>query len=269
MKLSMLQQVTKGRTPRPRRTLLYGVHGIGKTTWASKWPEAVIIPTEDGNADIDCASFPLIRNAIDVLGATVELSEPGADHGFKTAVLDSADWLERLIWKDLEDSGQDLSYGRGSQLLEERFQQVLRSFDGVRNAGMHVVILAHCNIVKVSPPGQERYDQYQPKLKACVASLLQEWADECLFAMYETHMRTEDEGWGRERGIAYGEGRRILRTTERPGWLAKNRLGLPDDMAFDFEQYRQYLPPVGDLAGSVVGGTSKPKGGSTTVETQS
>lgn len=259
--MSLLSKVQHGRQARPRRTVLYGVHGIGKTTWASKWPSPIIVPTEDGNADIDCASLPLITNAADVLGVALELTATDAEHEFRTVVLDSADWLEKLIWADLENSGQDLSYGRGSQLLEARFQQVLRSFDSIRDAGIHVVVLAHCDVVKVTPPGQERYDQYQPKLRSCVSSLLQEWADECLFAMYETHLRREDEGWGRERGIAYGEGKRILRTTERPGWLAKNRLGLPEAMTFDFEEYKKFLPPLasGNIKGVVANGSSKPK----------
>ena len=39
-----------------------------------------------------------------------------------------------------------------------------------------------------------------------------------------------------------GTGERIIRTTERPAHVAKNRLNLPDELPLDWTAYAQYLP---------------------------
>lgn len=258
--MSILSLVQKGKQPRPRRTVLYGVHGVGKTTWATKWPGALVIPTEDGNADIDCESLPLLTHWKDVGKAAQELAS--SDHHYKTAVLDSADWYEQLVIQALEDERFDQSYGKGHTEIASRIKLLLDEFDRVRDRGMHVVIIAHCEVKRFESPEGDSYDRYMPKLTRQAAAVLQEWADEVLFACYKTYTTEKDEGFGRKRSVGVGSGERVLRTCERPGYLAKNRLGLPPEMPFDFDHYARYLPPAskpGNIEGAIVNGSSKPK----------
>ena len=39
--------------------MLYGTHGIGKSTFASCAPKPIFLQTEDGLGEIDCDKFPL------------------------------------------------------------------------------------------------------------------------------------------------------------------------------------------------------------------
>lgn len=94
--MSLLAQVTSGRQHRPRRVMLYGVHGIGKSTFGAMAPNPVFIQTEDGLSNIDCARFPLAESFHDVMAMLMELYSE--QHDFRTVVIDSLDWLERLIW---------------------------------------------------------------------------------------------------------------------------------------------------------------------------
>lgn len=242
--MSRLATIKKGKQKRPRRTVVYGTHGIGKTTWASHWPDPVFIPTEDGCGDLDVSSFPLCESLEDAWGAIIELggNEP---HEFKTAVVDSADWLEQLIWRAVCDKHDkkaitEFDFGKGYGFATEIFGKVLGALNCCRNAGMHVVVLAHCEVRKFTEPGLESYDRYMPKLHKDVSAMLQEWADEVLFAGYKRFVRKEDLGFNKQRGIAVGD-ERVLFTTESPGHLAKNRLGLPPEMALDFSQYQTFL----------------------------
>lgn len=243
--MSYLEQVQKGKKIRPRRVLLYGVHGIGKSTWASKWPNPVFLPTEDGCGDLDVASYPLMTSIKDIYGAVVEL---GGDvqHDFQTLVIDSADWLERLIWQGVcqkhgkQDIGE-FDFGKGYSHATEAFRRLLNMLDSVRNKGMHVVFLAHASAVKFSEPGQESYDRYSPKLHRDASALIQEWADEVFFANYPRVTRTADEGFGKKRNIAIESGERQMFTSETAAFLAKNRLGLPASMPLDFESLKPYL----------------------------
>lgn len=54
-----LNQLVRSAHPKPPIMTLYGVHGIGKSTFASQAPSPVFIQTEDGLGMLDCAHFPL------------------------------------------------------------------------------------------------------------------------------------------------------------------------------------------------------------------
>ena len=116
--MSMLENIRRGRESKPPRILAYGVEGVGKSTFAAAAPNPIFVQTEDGLGEIDTAKFPVAGNYDDVKNALAALrDEP---HGFQTVVLDSADWLERLIWdKVCKDFGvrsiekADGGYGKG------------------------------------------------------------------------------------------------------------------------------------------------------------
>ena len=97
--MSALAHIQKGRTLMPRRVMLYGVHGVGKSTFGAMAETPVFITTEEGTNDIDCDRFPLATKYADVLGALSALYSE--DHGYQTVVIDSLDWLERLIWAEV------------------------------------------------------------------------------------------------------------------------------------------------------------------------
>lgn len=251
--MSLLSSVTSSRKPKPRRTVVYGTHGIGKSTFASMWPSPVFVPTEDGISDLDVPAFPLCQTVSDAWGAIIALAGDGP-HDYKTVVVDSADWLEQLIWKQVcEKRGvksiTDIDFGKGYGEAATIFRSILGALDGCRAAGMHVVILSHARAVKVEPPGQQAYTRYEPKLQKSTGNgpsaseILQEWCDELLFCNYRVDVRNEDAGFNRERGIAAGKGERVIFTQEGPAHLAKNRLRLPPELPLDFRAYAPYLNP--------------------------
>jgi len=57
--MSLLSQVQSGKRLAPRRVLLYGTHGIGKSTFGATSDRPVFVQTEDGLGEIDCDKFPL------------------------------------------------------------------------------------------------------------------------------------------------------------------------------------------------------------------
>lgn len=58
-----LNQLVRSAHPKPPIMTLYGVHGIGKSTFASQAPSPVFIQTEDGLGMLDCAHFPLATSS--------------------------------------------------------------------------------------------------------------------------------------------------------------------------------------------------------------
>jgi hypothetical protein len=84
----------------PPRILIHGQEGSGKTTLAAQLPNPVFLQTEDGTpGGLQLASFGLLKTYPQVHDALTTLAiEP---HDYQTAVFDSLDKLEALIWSDV------------------------------------------------------------------------------------------------------------------------------------------------------------------------
>jgi hypothetical protein len=238
--MSMIDQIHRGRRHSPPRLLIYGTEGIGKSTTAAAAPKPIFVPTEDGLDQIDCDSFPLAKSLDDVEAALQAL---GAEkHNFETVVIDSVDWLERLIWDKLcEQYGVssiekvDGGYAKGYTHALTHWRRVLDTLNQLRlERDMCVVLLAHAKVEKFEDPETSAYDRYSPRLHKHANALVTEWVDAVLFATRKIITKTEDAGFGRERTTAAGLGKdggeRILRCVGSPACIAKNRYSLPAEL---------------------------------------
>ncbi|MCZ6794745.1 MAG: ATP-binding protein [Planctomycetota bacterium] len=238
---SLLSAITRGKQPAPRRTFIYGVQGVGKSTFASQAPGAIFLPTEDGTGDLDCTRFPLLESYDEVLQALADLYRE--KHGFETVVIDSLDWLERLVWDKVcrdhrVNSIEDFGYKAGYVHAIDHWRRVLKGLDVLRRKrGMASVLIAHSRIERFESPDTESYDRYTPRVHRLVADLCQEWADEVFFASFKICTKQVAEKFGRKRVQGVSRGERVLRTTERPAHRAKNRLGMPEEIALEWGSY--------------------------------
>lgn len=248
----MLESITTGRQRQPRRILLYGVHGIGKSTFGAMAPNPVFIQTEDGLADIDTASFPRCQSYSDIVNQIMALCEE--DHNFETLCVDSLDWLEPLVWQEVvnrrpfTEKGasingiEDYGYGKGYAFAIDIWKELIEGLDTLRRErGMSIILIAHAKVERYENPETDPYDRYSPKLHKHASALFQEWASEVLFATYKVHTKQTDEGFNKTRTRGIGTGDRILRTTERPAHLAKNRLNLPEEMPLDYSEFAKFI----------------------------
>jgi len=245
--LNMLTKVQRGRVARPPRILVYGTEGIGKSTFGSQAPNPVFIPTEDGLDGIDCAKFPLATSYEDVASALTELkTQP---HDFETIVIDSLDWLERLIWDRVcQEAGArsiekvDGGYGKGYMYALTHWLEVVDQLNSLRNdRGMVVLLIAHAKVERFEDPEATAYDRYTPRLHKYAASLITEWCDAVLFATRRMRTQTEDAGFGRKRTIAHAIGKdggdRILRCVGGPSCVAKNRYGITEELPLSWAAF--------------------------------
>ena len=245
------QNIHRGRKHTPPRLLIYGTEGIGKSTLAAAAPSPIFIPTEDGLDQIDCASFPLARNLVDVENALRVLINEQYD--FETVVIDSADWLERLVWDALcEQYGVtsiekvDGGYARGYTHALTHWRRILSDLNTLRlQRGMCVILLAHAKVEKFEDPEHSPYDRYSPRLHKHVTALLAEWSDAVLFATRKIITKTESGGFGRNRttaaGLGQNGGERILRTVGSPACVAKNRYSLPSELPLSWSVLMQAM----------------------------
>lgn len=237
-----LDAIQRGPIHKPPRLVIYGVHGIGKTTFAASAPDPIIIPTEDGSDELDVHRFPRVSSTGEVLAALRTLYRD--KHDYRTVIIDSADWLEDFIFHELSNSHTDkeLAFGKEALLAEQKMGEVLTALNYLRDKkDMTCIVVAHSEIRRFDSPMTEPFDRYQPKLQHRNSSLLQEWADAVLFATYDISVKREDVGFDKKvrRGVSAGD--RLLFTEERPAFYAKNRYSLPEELPLKWEELASKL----------------------------
>ena len=230
-------KITDGKIKRAQKVVLYGSEGIGKSTFASKFPNPIFADLENGTSHLDIqrveiSSWEALINTIEELTKNSQ--------GFKTFVIDTADWAERLcsayLCKKYKKLGiEDFGYGKGYTYLAEEYANMLGKLTTLQQSGMHVVILAHSTIKKLELPEENgAYDHYELKCSKTVSPLIKEWSDGLLFANYKTFVSTDSNG----KGKAIGGKERVLYTEHTAFCDAKNRWGLSDILPLNFEKLK-------------------------------
>lgn len=239
-----MESLVVGKQEVAPRVCFYGAHGIGKSTLASQFPAPIFIPTEDGLDALDVTSFPLVSSLDEVRSHIGTLATQ--QHDFKTAVLDSVDWLiEPLITADVESkhTEKEMSFGKGQMMVAEALREVLSGLDVLRKRrGMNIVLLAHASPVRYEDPRTEPYDRYQPKIPNRCNALLQEWVDVMAFAAFRVIIKKAEVGFNNTvtRGITTGE--RLLHFIETPAYVAKNRYNCPESITMAYDQLASIIP---------------------------
>jgi hypothetical protein len=245
--MNVLEQITEGKVIKPRKTMIYGDHGIGKSTFAATAPKPVFIQTEDGLNDIDCAKFPICREYSDVTTQLKGLIV--GDHDYQTVAIDSLDWLETLVWADVCTENkvaniEKIGYGKGYILAVDKWKAVLQGLEILRGLRqMNVVLVAHAKVEKVPDPMNDDYRAYFPDLNKHASSLICEWCDEIFFACQEVYTKADGEQFGQSKRRAVSSGTRIMFTEQRPYRIAKNRLSLPEKLPLSYQAYADYINP--------------------------
>lgn len=245
--MDLLDSIMTGIEGGPRKIVVHGTPAIGKSTFASMSPKPIFIQTEDGLRDLNVSKFPLATDFGMAMQAAWELANK--DHNFETVVVDSIDWMERLIFDQVvreEDKSSvksiaDIGFGKGPERAVAYLQSFLKLLDDCSYKGMHVILIAHTDVQRFEPPDNQGYDRYTPRLHKKAWPVVVEWASEVLFATYKIFTKTEEGGFGKKSTKGISDGERVLKTTERPSHVAKNRLGLPDEMPLDWSAFAAYL----------------------------
>lgn len=242
--MSWKDSLVVGKQELPPRICVYGVHGVGKSTFASQFPSPIFISTEDGLSSLDVTSFPRAKKVEDVAESIATLAKE--EHNFKTIVVDSVDWLiEPLIIADIDSRYDEKAqaYGKGQMYVAETFREILQGLDVLRKKrGMNVVLLAHSAVVRFDDPRTEPYDRYQPKVPNRCSGILQEWCDIIAFAGYKVMIKKSDAGFNQQKARGITTGERLLHFVEQPAYVAKNRYALPDELEMNYEDFSKLVP---------------------------
>lgn len=217
------------------------------TTFAANANNPIFIPTEDGLGQIDCASFPIATSYADVIESLTELGQN--EHDYKTVVIDSADWLEPMIFKAVCDEYGVKSihqaaggYNRGYDKAVDKWADICDALNWLRDTkNMTAIIIAHSKIKAFNDPENPAFDRYMLRLDAKGCDYLMEWADAVLFATRKMIVAKDESGRAKAQAVGANGGERIVRTTASPACAAKNRYNLPDELPLDWNALQEAI----------------------------
>jgi hypothetical protein len=238
-------EISRGIIQGAQKICLYGVEGIGKSYFASKFPNPVFIDTEGSTKHMDVQRLPspsswamLIEEVKYIKNNPIVCD---------TLIIDTVDWAEQLCMAELcaksnKTGIEDFGYGKGYTYLAEEFGRLLNALNELIEYGVNVCLVAHAQMRKFEQPDEMgAYDRWEMKLQKKVYPLVKEWSDMVLFANYKTYVIDAD-GQGTQKGTNKVQGgKRVMYTTHHPCWDAKNRHDLPDELPLDYDEIRHCI----------------------------
>lgn len=245
-----LSSITKGRIQRPVRVSLYGVDGVGKTSFAAGAPNPIFIATEDGTHHVDVHRFNTPESWEDLVGPEGAISNLylKKDHGYKTVVVDSLDWAEALCndyvvaqynaeQNKPVETVTDIPYGGWKMRKLTAFSTMIRALNTLwRDHDMNVILVSHANIVRFDDPERDTYERYELKLFRDLAAKVREWSDYNLFANYDMSIKQVGQGFN-QRQVGQSHGKRLLFSQRRAAYDAKARYPIPERLDLSWESF--------------------------------
>lgn len=238
-------RIISGKIQKAQKVVIYGPEGIGKSTFASKFPNPLFCDTEGStnNMDVNRVEKPTSWEYLKEQVEYVKINKP-----CKTFIIDTFDWAEQLCINDLcsrhQKSGiEDFGYGNGYVYEKEEIGRFLNKLEEIIDVGINVVLTCHAQLRKFEQPDEMgAYDRWELKLgkktSSQIAPLVKEWADIVLFANYKTYAVSTDKDGKKFKGQG---GNRIMYTTHHPCWDAKNRFDLPEELPFDYNYIKHCI----------------------------
>ncbi len=238
--------IEKGVKKSAVKCVVYGVEGIGKTTFASHFPKPLFLDLDKGSQRMEVDRISP-ASWLDLMKVLEDICQE-KDLPYSTIVIDTADMAAKMCTeyvcringdkKNIEEFG----YGKGYVVLAQEFAMILIKAEMLIEAGYNVVFLAHAMQRTITKPDDTgSYDHWEMKLPGkgnnSLGGMLKEWADLLLFADYKVIIREGADGKGKAAG-----GQRKMRANHTAFADAKNRFGLPDMMDFDYKEIASIIP---------------------------
>lgn len=209
-----------------KTTLIYGPPKIGKSTFASRFPDALFLECEPGLNELQVYKIPTYTWE-DFLAACSLIA--AGEHKFKTIVVDTADnafkmCSDAICAKHGVEYEGDLSHGKGWAFVKNEWHRVLTRLASLPYG---LVLISHALDKRIETRTGE-YTKTQPSLPDRARHVVLGLVDMILFC--DTLSHKDDRGQ-----ITI---QRVIRTKPHPTYEAGDRTGrLADTLPLDYAAF--------------------------------
>lgn len=233
-----------GRVPskRPLIATLVGGPNTGKSSLACTFRKPYLVRTEGENLPSDVPEARLPAGPEEPMATPDDLwaqfeALRSEDHDFQTLIVDSTSGLDEMFAnKVMADSGKSNlatalgGYGAGYEAVAAMHGRVRKYAELLRKErGMSTVFIAHSDIIRLEPPDSEGYTSHSLRLHKKSIRHYVDSVDLVGFIKQETILKGEE---GAKKAITTNG--RILVAYLTPANVSKNRMGITDDLPFEF-----------------------------------
>lgn len=205
-------------------TLIYGRPGVGKTTFLSSFPDALLYSCERVSQGIRCFDFNAEDGGVhnwEIFLKGVELLQKNKSK-FETVCIDTIDAAYNMCMdyvcktNGLKHPGEANDYGKTWRAVSDEFA---RAVDAIVTTGRGVVFSSHAKEVEITSHSGEKYTRIQPTMSGQAYAYIKAKSD---FVFYAEFIKD----------IA-GNSRRVLITTGDEVVDAKHAGELPQFIPLD------------------------------------
>lgn len=211
---SLVKKETEAGAP---AGIIYGMPGVGKTTFAASAPNCLIIDCEGGADNVVCERTPTLHSWAEIHDWLTAVES--GEHDYKVIAIDSVDMLLRRLEEDVtgaqEDAGRTLNkshggYGNGKSVYKNRvYTQLIPLLNRIKDRGIAVLLIAHMHQVEILDSEGIKINKIGPNLPEDFQETFVSWASFVCVAQI-----IGDE--------------RVLLTEGSEMLIAKNRFDMPE-----------------------------------------
>jgi hypothetical protein len=240
MSISM-SQITIGKIDLPYLLGVGGGPGVGKSSLGASMPDPIFITAENGTNFLNVARFPTPKKWPDVIECLDLLAKE--KHKYKTLVIDSMDWIEMLVHSYVCETNKptrvysielaENGYGKGYIKAFNYFIEMKNKLELLRLENkMNILLIFHNEMKEIYDPiNLVSHVRNQIKMHKKTSAMFIEFLDALFFATFKTFAK-EEQG---KKTKMYGGEDRVIYTSSRPSFEAKNRYGLPFELPLSWK----------------------------------
>lgn len=211
-----------------KTVLVYGAPKVGKSSFASHFPDALFFECEPGLGELEVFKVPTFTWP-DFLAACKLVA--AGDHPYKTVVIDTADnafkfCSEHICAKHGVEYEGDLAHGKGWAFVKNEWHRVLTR---LASLPCGLILISHAVDKRIETRTGE-HTKTQPSLPDRARGVVLGLVDMILYC--DAVVRKDDDG--------RLQTERIIRSKPHPAYEAGDRTGrLPDVLPLDFGAFQK------------------------------